>query len=235
MPRDDYGFCLLPSKSSSPRNIVTLSVNYLVSADAQTPCVMRLWNSPRCGGKTNEAMELKAKTFGDLAAFLVSGLVTRDEWLSHLDGYNVAAVELERLTIEQYGELCETSDDIDQLSRFRSIKGGKPLSADEGAAVVCRELAALRAGMKRINAAFDAIPRVGLTAEERAAGFGKRNFGLFGLVDRLARRQSITDADARAMTVGDAIGKLTIDADESVCTKKWREIMRRKQEKQRRR
>lgn len=180
-------------------------------------------------------MELKAKTFGDLAAFLVSGLVTRDEWLSHLDGYKVAAVELERLTIEQYGELCETSDDIEQLSRFRAIKGANPLSADEGASAVCRELAALRTGMKRINAAFDAIPRVGLTAEERAAGFGKRNFGLFGLVDMLARRQSITDADARAMTVGDAIGKLTIDAYENVCTKKWREIMRRKQEKQRRR
>lgn len=183
----------------------------------------------------SELMHLKAKTFGDLAAFLVSGLVTRDEWLSHLDGYNVAAVELERLTIEQYGELCETSDDIEQLSRFRAIKGATPLSADEGASAVCRELAALRAGMKRINAAFDAIPRVGLSAEERAAGFGKRNFGLFGLVDRLARRQSITDADARAMTVGDAIGKLTIDADESVCAKKWREIMRRKQERQRRR
>ena len=181
------------------------------------------------------AMELKAKTFGDLAAFLISGLVTRDEWLNHLDGYKVAAAELERLTIEQYGELCETSDDIEQLSRFRAIKGATPLSADEGAAAVCKELAALRAGMKRINAAFDAIPRVGLTAEERAAGFGKRNFGLFGLVDRLARRQSITDADARAMTVGDAIGKLTIDADESVCTKKWREIMRRKQERQRKR
>ena len=183
----------------------------------------------------SELMKLKAKTFGDLAAYLVSGLVTRDEWLSHLDGYKVAAVELERLTIEQYGELCETSDDIEQLSRFRAIKGANPLSAGEGAAAVCRELAALRAGMKRINAAFDAIPRVGLTAEERAAGFGKRNFGLFGLVDRLARRQSITDADARAMTVGDAIGKLTIDADESVCAKKWREIMRRKQERQRRR
>lgn len=224
-----------PFKSSSPRSIVTHSANYLGSADVLTPCEMRLWNSPRCGGKTNEAMELKAKTFGDLAAFLVSGLVTRDEWLSHLDGYKVAAVELERLTIEQYGELCETSDDIEQLSRFRAIKGATPLSADEGATAVCRELAALRAGMKRINAAFDAIPRVGLTAEERAAGFGKRNFGLFGLVDRLARRQSITDADARAMTVGDAIGKLTIDADESVCTKKWREIMRRKQERQRRR
>lgn len=222
-------------KSSSPRNIVTPSANYLVSADVPTPYEMRRWNSPRCGGKMSELMELKAKTFGDLAAFLVSGLVTRDEWLSHLDGYNVAAVELERLTIEQYGELCETSDDIEQLSRFRAIKGAAPLSADEGATAVCRELAALRAGMKRINAAFDAIPRVGLTAEERAAGFGKRNFGLFGLVDRLARRQSITDADARAMTVGDAIGKLTIDADESVCTKKWREIMRRKQEKQRRR
>lgn len=227
--------CRHPSKSSSPRSIVMRSANCLVSADALTPCVMRLWNSSRCGGKTSEAMELKAKTFGDLAAFLVSGLVTRDEWLSHLDGYNVAAVELERLTIEQYGELCETSDDIEQLSRFRAIKGATPLSADERASAVCRELAALRAGMKRINAAFDAIPRVGLTAEERAAGFGKRNFGLFGLVDRLARRQSITDADARAMTVGDAIGKLTIDADESVCTKKWREIMRRKQEKQRRR
>lgn len=227
--------CLPPSKSSLPRNTVKHSANYLVSADVLTPCEMRLWNSPRYGGKTTELMELKAKTFGDLAAFLVSGLVTRDEWLSHLDGYNVAAVELERLTIEQYGELCETSDDIEQLSRFRAIKGANPLSADEGAAAVCRELAALRAGMKRINAAFDAIPRVGLSAEERAAGFGKRNFGLFGLVDRLARRQSITDADARAMTVGDAIGKLTIDADESVCTKKWREIMRRKQERQRRR
>ena len=227
--------CRPPSKSSSPRSIEKRTVNYLVSADALTPCVMRLWNSPRCGGKMSEAMELKAKTFGDLAAFLISGLVTRDEWLIHLDGYKVAAVELERLTIEQYGELCETSDDIEQLSRFRAIKGATSLSADEGAAAVCRELAALRAGMKRINAAFDAIPRVGLTAEERAAGFGKRNFGLFGLVDRLARRQSITDADARAMTVGDAIGKLTIDADENVCTKKWREIMRRKQEKQRRR
>ena len=227
--------CRPPFKSSSPRNIVRHSENCRGSADAPTPCEMRLWNLPRCGEKMSELMELKAKTFGDLAAFLVSGLVTRDEWLSHLDGYNVAAVELERLTIEQYGELCETSDDIEQLSRFRTIKGANPLSADEGAAAVCRELAALRAGMKRINAAFDAIPRVGLTAEEQAAGFGKRNFGLFGLVDRLARRQSITDADARAMTVGDAIGKLTIDADESVCTKKYREIMRRKQEKQRRR
>ena len=227
--------CLPPFKFSSLRNTVKHSANFLVSVDALTPCEMRLWNSLRCGEKTNEAMELKAKTFGDLAAFLVSGLVTRDEWLSHLDGYKVAAVELERLTIEQYGELCETSDDIEQLSRFRAIKGTNPLSADEGAAAVCRELSSLRAGMKRINAAFDAIPRVGLTAEERAAGFGKRNFGLFGLVDRLARRQSITDADARAMTVGDAIGKLTIDADENVCTKKWREIMRRKQERQRRR
>ena len=227
--------CRLLSKSSLLRNTVKRSANCLVSADALTPCEMRLWNSPRCGGKMSEAMELKAKTFGDLAAFLVSGLITRDEWLSHLDGYRFAAVELERLTIEQYGELCETSDDIEQLSRFRAIKGASPLSAEEGAAAVCRELAALRAGMKRIDAAFDAIPRVDLTAEERAAGFGKRNFGLFGLVDRLARRQSITDADARAMTVGDAIGKLTIDANESVCTKKWREIIRRKQERQRRR
>lgn len=173
-------------------------------------------------------MILRIATAKDLIEYLASGLITKAEWDAHLGAYVAPPAALDKLTIEQYGDIVTATDDIAALAIYRRFLRRPALTAGCPAAAVCREIAALKAGVERISRAFEAIPHVGLTAEERQAGFGQKNFGLFGLVDRLARRQSITDAEARAITVGDAIGKLTIDATEAVANKRYREIMSRK-------
>lgn len=172
-------------------------------------------------------MRLRAKTFSDLLQSLASGLISPDEWRQAVLSRPVTPAPVERLTLLNYGYLCDAKDDAEALVIWRKVNGLRPPKLSDPASEVMDDLAAVAKGLQLVNEAFAKIRTPPLSNEEKQAGFGKRNFGLFGLVDRLARRQGITDVEARQMTVSDAIGKLAIDADAATCQKNYMEICRR--------
>lgn len=174
-------------------------------------------------------MKLRANCVADVLEILASRLMTAEEWKKHVKEWGRDVAAIESLTLEQYGELCEAEDDFALFAAWKRAKGDRLPRLGDPAEDFMEELGAVVRGMERVSAAFDAIPRIAMSSDERAAGFGGRNFGLFGLVDRLARRQGITDEEAKKMTVSTAIGKLTIDAHQEVCQKRYDEICSRRQ------
>lgn len=172
-------------------------------------------------------MRLRAKTYADLLHALASGLVSPEEWRRTVMARPSAPAAVEAVSLEAYGLLCDCHDDAEALAVWRRVNHQPPPSLSDPASEVLDDIAAVAKGMERVNEAFAKIKYPAMSAEEKQAGFGKRNFGMFGLVDRLARRQGITDVEARRMTVADAIGKLAIDADAAICQKNYMEICKR--------
>lgn len=157
-------------------------------------------------------MELRIRTCRELADTLASGLVTNEEWAGYLDGLGERPADVAGLTLDEFGRLSEAANDIATVQTWRAIKGLPPLTEADGANEFVHELAAIRGGVRMVEQAFAKIPRPSLSAAERAAGYGGNDgFGLFGLVDTLARRQGLTDEEAKKITVANAIGKLSID------------------------
>lgn len=158
-------------------------------------------------------MELRAGTLQEVINYLAGGVLTSAELSNHLDGMRVAPANLFGLTLEQFGEIQEAGNDIAALNVLRGLKKRPPLAWSTPAAEFLHDLAALRGGCAAVKSAFDKIPRPALSGLEKAAGYGGSDgFGLFGIVDLLARRQGLTDEEAKKITIGNAIGKLTIDA-----------------------
>lgn len=91
-----------------------------------------------------------------------------------------------------------------------------------------RRLHAVGDGLKKINDLFEALPSPPLSAMEQQAGFGNLNFGVGGLIDRLARRQGITDEQAKGMTINAVLGKLAIDGRVAICEKKYQKLINAK-------
>lgn len=172
-------------------------------------------------------MRLRAKSYSDLLGMLASGLIRPEEWRQAVLSRPCAPAPVERLPLRDYGELCDAKDDAEALAIWRRVNRQQPPKLSDPASEVMDDIAAVAKGLQLVNDAFAKIRTPPLSSEERQAGFGRRNFGLFGLVDRLARRQGLTDEEARNMTVSDAIGKLAIDADAATCQRNYMEICRR--------
>lgn len=163
----------------------------------------------------------------DLINYLAGGVLTPGELASYLDGLHVPPANLFPLTLEQFGEMQEAENDIAALNVLRGLENRVPVSWDTPAAEYLHDLAALRGGCAAVKAAFDKIPRPALSGLERAAGYGGADgFGLFGVVDLLARRQGLTDAQAKKITVANAIGKLTIDAMAAIRERRLMDMQR---------
>lgn len=174
-------------------------------------------------------MKIRAKCVADILEVLASRLMTGEEWKASVKSWGRDTAPIEALTLDQYGALCECKDDFELYAAYKRAKGERIPRLGDPAKGFMEELGAIVRGMEKVAAAFDSIPRTAMTGDERAAGFGSRNFGLFGLVDRLARRQGITDEEAKRMTIAAAIGKLTIDAHQQVCQRRYDEICSRRQ------
>lgn len=172
-------------------------------------------------------MRLKAKSYSDLLEMLASGLIRPEEWREAVMSRPCAPAPVDGLTLRDYGELCDAKDDAEALAIWRRVNHQPPPKLSDPASEVLDDIAAVAKGMERVSEAFAKIKYPPMSPEEKQAGFGKRNFGLFGLIDRLARRQGVTDEEARDMTVSDAIGKLAIDADAAMCQRNYMEICRR--------
>lgn len=173
-------------------------------------------------------MKLRARCVADVLEILASRLITKEEWTQAVRSWGRNVADLDTLTLDQYGTMCETQDDFALYAEYKRAKGERIPRLGDPAQEFMEELGSIVRGMERITQAFDAIPRIAMSTEEKAAGFGSRNFGLFGIVDTLARRQNITDDEAKAMPLSSVIGKLTIDAHQRACEKRYNEICRLK-------
>lgn len=162
---------------------------------------------------TRKTMDLRATTAREIVEYLHAGLITRDELAEALDKWPTPPADLLGVTLDDLGRVTEAGNDIEAANIWLDLSGQPLITEDSSAYSLMSALSAVRKGCRQVKAAFDAIPRQSLTAVERAAGFGGDDgFGLFGVADYLARRQGLTDEQAKRITVANAIGKFTIDA-----------------------
>lgn len=145
-----------------------------------------------------------------------------------MDAYPPARglADIQDLSMGDYGELTKAKTDLDLVATYCRLVG---IALPTKAAAYVALLSFVTKGIRVVRDAFAAVPGGGLSADEVMAGFGSRNFGLFGVVDRIARRQGITDEQARAMSVATIVGKLTIDGHLNECQKRLNTIWRQRQ------
>ena len=82
--------------------------------------------------------------------------------------------------------------------------------------------------VKEVAEQFQSIKQPPLSAEAQQAGFGLLNFGDFGLLDYIAKRQMLTDEEAAKTLLGFAILKLKNDAMVAMCNYRMNEIIKLK-------
>ena len=82
--------------------------------------------------------------------------------------------------------------------------------------------------VKEVADQFKAIKQPPLSSEAQQAGFGSLNFGDFGLLDYMAKRQMLTDDEAAKTILGLAILKLQNDAKVAMCNYQMNEIVKLK-------
>lgn len=79
-----------------------------------------------------------------------------------------------------------------------------------------------------IKKAFESIKRPPLSQEAIRAGFQNLDFGDFGLLDYMAKRQMMTDEEASKTPLGLVIMKLQNDAEVAMCEYRMNEILKEK-------
>ena len=73
-------------------------------------------------------------------------------------------------------------------------------------------LAFLRREIRRVQAEFDSIPKLPLSFDVENVLSKKKNYGVYGIIDMIAKRQSLTDEEAGKTKLIFAIVKMKIDA-----------------------
>ena len=164
---------------------------------------------------------------------LASGTVSAEDWEALVGAWKSSGTygkPLEEYSLRHYGELMACTDDIAavtchlQATRLRVVRGIGGVTPAEFPDC----LKGLREDMERVKKEFDNLPRPALTSEEVEAGFGKLDFGLFGIVDELACRQGLTDEQVKDMSLQTVLGKLAIIGGRAQAERRLADIRTRK-------
>lgn len=173
--------------------------------------------------------KLKVTTTAELLRFVAEGVISAEEWRRLVEETPPAALpdDITHLSLADYFAATATSDDYECCGLVWRGLGGT-WSPPPPPYDFLRRLHAVADGLRRVAELFEALPTPALTADEQAAGFGKLNFGVGGLIDRLARRQGISDGEAKTMTINSALGKLAIDGSIAVAERRFALIQQKK-------
>lgn len=165
---------------------------------------------------------IRVRTITQLRDALRAGIIASDEWNSIVRGWQSESIEVEELSLEQYSNLSSFSSDFDLLNY---VESSLKLKKVRSAAAFIARLAGIVEGIEKVQKAFSNLPSPDLSADELQAGYGNLQFGLFGIVDRIARRQGITDEAVKKMSVATVIGKLKIDGEVAACERRYAAIV----------
>lgn len=164
---------------------------------------------------------------------LASGTVSAEDWEAMVGAWSPSGTygkPLEEYSLRHYGELTACTDDIAAVTchlrstRLRTVSD----IGDVTTAEFLDCLKGLREDMERIKREFDNLPRPALTSEEVEAGFGRLDYGLFGVVDELACRQGLTDEQVKDMSLRTVLGKLAIIGGRAQAERRLADIRARK-------
>lgn len=173
--------------------------------------------------------KLHILTTAELLRYLAEGVITPDEWRELVNGTPPAELpdDITHLSLADYFSATSTNDDYECTELvWRALGGGwSPIPPPYD---FLRRLHAVADGLKHIAELFENLPTPPLSADEQAAGFGRLNFGVGGLIDRLARRQGLSDDEAKKMSVNSALGKLAIDGTIAVAERRFALIQQKK-------
>lgn len=176
--------------------------------------------------------KIKVESTAELVRLYSEGVISPDEWQGLVADAPPDELpdDITHLTLADYADAVGGGEDKDDYHICRTIwlaLGGRwepiPPPFD-----FLRRLHAVADGLKKINSLFEALPSPPLSALEQQAGFGSLNFGVGGLIDRLARRQGITDEQAKGLTINAVLGKLAIDGRVAICEKKYQRLINSK-------
>ena len=74
----------------------------------------------------------------------------------------------------------------------------------------------MRREIRRVQAEFDSIPKLPLSFDVENVLAKKKNYGVYGIIDMIAKRQSLTDEEAGRTKLIFAIVKMKIDAQNEI-------------------
>lgn len=153
------------------------------------------------------------------------------------------------LTIDDYNTLKEGAKDQEIPKPFlqltldeyfgllKAVKGGDLaiitylFGKEQNKMTIARFFGLLKTIEKQfkiVKNAFDNIQRPPMSSEAVQAGFGTLDFGEFGLLDYIAKRQNLSDKEASETLLGFVIMKLQNDAKVAMCEWKMNEIVKAK-------
>lgn len=132
------------------------------------------------------------------------------------------------LTFDEFIEMTDVKTDEEMLRRYEAFAGIRP---SHSVGSYLSKIVFLRNELKSVKKAFDFAKMPNLTDLEITAGFGRMNFGYFGIVDMLACRQGVSDDVILNMKLKNVIGKLTIIANKAKCEKMLTELIKQQHRK----
>ena len=127
-------------------------------------------------------------------------------------------------TLNWYFELLEAAKggDVALITYYYGEKYLKKLNVG----TYFRIIKTIESDLIAVRKAFESIKNPPLSSEAQQAGFGSLDFGDYGLVDYICKRQMLTDEQALNTILGFAIIKLKNDAKVAMCEYKMNEIQR---------
>lgn len=152
------------------------------------------------------------------------GLVSADNYNNHLNYFGASDFgNLYDWDIDTYQGLLNCATDPEKVTylythHYKGLWGlwGRWKLAHLSIADYFGAVAYLKHGIEQVTKMFEAIPKPEVSPAIAEIMKQNSDFGFYGIIDRLAQRQGISDDEAGKIPIIIAIAKLRIDAEQSI-------------------
>lgn len=163
-----------------------------------------------------------------LLRFIASQIVTVEQFNEMVESSNPykPKKELINLSLGKYAEFLNEIESSELeglfflLKELEGIKNPKKAISKMTVERFLMWLKYIQISVKRVQSHFDSIPKIPRSERVKKAMTQEFDFGIYKIVDILARRQGITDSEAEEIPLIVAITKMKIDAESELI--RWR-------------
>ena len=163
-----------------------------------------------------------------LLRFIASEIVTVEQFNKMVENSNPykPKKELVNLSLGKYAEFLNEIESSELeglfflLKELEGIKNPKKAISKMTVERFLMWLKYIQISVKRVQSHFDSIPKIPRSERVKKAMTQEFDFGIYKIVDILARRQGITDSEAEEIPLIFAITKMKIDAESELI--RWR-------------
>lgn len=168
-----------------------------------------------------------------LLRYLASGLITKDEFeglIKNVKAFKPSG-DLIMVTLEEYKNFENEYEKgvvyalIWTVETIHGQKNGRKYIKNLNVVDFLGWMKYLQEAKARIKKQMDNIPKPAASQRVYDAMTNIFDFGIYGIIDRLAQRQGLTDKEAAQIPLLHAITKLKIDGEKAVINQRVHEAM----------